>query len=325
MKLQRRRFLNLAAGAAAFPAASRMARAQTYPTRPVRIIAGFAAGGIVDILARIIGQALSERLGQPFIVENRLGAGSNIATEAVVRASPDGHTLLLISVGNAISPALYDNLSFNFIRDIAPVAAIMRVPNVMEVTPSLPVKTVPEFIAYAKANPGSISYGSAGVGTSVHVCAELFKQMTGVDMVHVPYRGMPGVLTDLLSGRIQVAFDNVSNSLEHIRAGRLRPLAVTTATRWPGLPDVQTVDESVPGFEASAFFGVGAPKDTPAEIVALLNKEINAMLASPVARARLTDLGGTMLSGSSADFGKFIARETEKWGKVIRTANIKAE
>jgi tripartite-type tricarboxylate transporter receptor subunit TctC len=201
----------------------------------------------------------------------------------------------------------------------------MRVPNVMEVTPSLPVKTVPEFIAYAKANPGSISYGSAGVGTSVHVCAELFKQMTGVDMVHVPYRGMPGVLTDLLSGRIQVAFDNVSNSLEHIRAGRLRPLAVTTATRWPGLPDVQTVDESVPGFEASAFFGVGAPKDTPAEIVALLNKEINAMLASPVARARLTDLGGTMLSGSSADFGKFIAGETEKWGKVIRTANIKAE
>jgi len=325
MKLQRRRFLNLAAGAAAFPATSRMARAQAYPTRPVRIVAGFAAGGIVDILARIIGQALSERLGQPFIVENRLGAGSNIATEAVVRASPDGHTLLLISVGNAISPALYDNLSFNFIRDIAPVAAIMRVPNVMEVTPSLPVRTVPEFIAYAKANPGSISYGSAGVGTSVHVCAELFKQMTGVDMVHVPYRGMPGVLTDLLSGRIQVAFDNVSNSLEHIRAGRLRPLAVTTATRWPGLPDVQTVDESVPGFEASAFFGVGAPKDTPAEIVALLNKEINAMLASPVARARLTDLGGTMLSGSSADFGKFIADETEKWGKVIRTANIKAE
>ncbi|MBR1266587.1 tripartite tricarboxylate transporter substrate binding protein [Bradyrhizobium sp. AUGA SZCCT0222] len=325
MKLQRRRFLNLAAGAAAFPAASRMARAQTYPSRPVRIIAGFAAGGIVDILARIIGQALSERLGQQFIVENRLGAGSNIATEAVVRASADGHTLLLISVGNAISPALYDNLNFNFIRDIAPVAAIMRVPNVMEVTPSLPVKTVPELIAYAKANPGSISYGSAGIGTSVHVCAELFKQMTGVDMVHVPYRGMPGVLTDLLSGRIQVAFDNVSNSIEHIRAGRLRALAVTTATRWHGLPDTPTVADSVPGFEASAFFGVGAPKDTPAEIVALLNKEINAILASPVARARLTDLGGTMLSGSSADFGTFIADETEKWGKVIRTANIKAE
>ena len=325
MKLQRRRFLNLAAGAAAFPAASRIARAQTYPSRPVRIIAGFAAGGIVDILARIIGQALSERLGQQFIVENRLGAGSNIATEAVVRASPDGHTLLLISVGNAISPALYDNLSFNFIRDISPVAAIMRVPNVMEVTPSLPVKTVPELIAYAKANPGSISYGSAGIGTSVHVCAELFKQMTGVDMVHVPYRGMPGVLTDLLSGRIQVAFDNVSNSIEHIRTGRLRALAVTTATRWHGLPDIPTVGDSVPGFEASAFFGVGAPKETPAEIVALLNKEINAILASPVARARLTDLGGTMLSGSPADFGKFIADETEKWGKVIRTANIKAE
>ncbi|MBR1144445.1 tripartite tricarboxylate transporter substrate binding protein [Bradyrhizobium sp. AUGA SZCCT0431] len=325
MKLQRRRFLNLAAGAAAFPAATRMARAQTYPSRPVRIIAGFAAGGIVDILARIIGQALSERLGQPFVVENRLGAGSNIATEAVVRASPDGHTLLLISVGNAISPALYDNLSFNFIRDISPVAAIMRVPNVMEVTPSLPVKNVPELIAYAKANPGSISYGSAGVGTSVHVCAELFKQMTGVDMVHVPYRGMPGVLTDLLSGRIQVAFDNVSNSIEHIRTGRLRALAVTTATRWPGLPDIPTVGDSVPGFEASAFFGVGAPKDTPAEIVGLLNKEINAILASPVAAARLTDLGGTMLPGSPADFGKFIADETEKWGKVIRTANIKAE
>ncbi|MBR1284888.1 tripartite tricarboxylate transporter substrate binding protein [Bradyrhizobium sp. AUGA SZCCT0177] len=325
MKLQRRRFLNLAAGAAAFPAASRMARAQTYPSRPVRIIAGFAAGGIVDILARIIGQALSERLGQQFIVENRLGAGSNIATEAVVRASPDGHTLLLISVGNAISPALYNNLNFNFIRDIAPVAAIMRVPNVMEVTPSLPVKTVPEFIAYAKANPGSISYGSAGVGTSVHVCAELFKQMTGIDMVHVPYRGMPGALTDLMSGRIQMLFDNISNSIEHIRAGRLRALAVTTATRWHGLPDTPTVGDSVPGFEASAFFGVGAPKETPAEIVALLNKEINAILASPVARARLTDLGGTMLSGSSADFGTFIADETEKWGKVIRTANIKAE
>lgn len=325
MKLQRRRFLNLAAGAAAFPAASRMARAQSYPSRPVRIIAGFAAGGIVDILARIIGQALSERLGQAFIVENRLGAGSNIATEAVVRASPDGHTLLLISVGNAISPALYDNLNFNFIRDISPVAAIMRVPNVMEVTPSLPVKTVPELIAYAKANPGSISYGSAGVGTSVHVCAELFKQMTGVDMVHVPYRGMPGVLTDLLSGRIQVAFDNVSNSIEHIRTGRLRALAVTTATRWPGLPNVPTVGDSVPGFEASAFFGVGAPKDTPAEIVGLLNKEINAILASPVAAARLSDLGGTMLPGSPADFGRFIADETEKWGKVIRTANIKAE
>jgi tripartite-type tricarboxylate transporter receptor subunit TctC len=325
MKLPRRKFLHLAAGAAALPAVSRIARAQAYPSRPVRIIAGYTAGGLVDILARVIGQSLSDRLGQQFIVENRLGAASNIATEAVVRAAPDGYTLLLVNPANAISATLYNNLSFNFIRDIAPVASIVRVPNIMEVNPSLPVKTVPEFIAYAKTNPGSVSFASAGVGTSVHMCGELFKEMTGVNMVHVPYRGMPGALTDLLSGRIQIVFDNLPNSIEHIRAGRLRALAVTTETRWPGLPDIPTVGDFVPGFEASAFFGVGVPKNTPVEIVALLNKEINAILADPRVRARLTDLGGTALSGSSADFSKLIAAETEKWGKVILAANIKAE
>jgi tripartite-type tricarboxylate transporter receptor subunit TctC len=326
MKLpHRRQFLHLAAGAAGLPAASRIARAQTYPTRPVRIIVGLSAGGIADLLARMIGQSLSERLGQQFVIENRLGAAGNIATEAVVRAPADGYTLLLVNPANAISATLYDNLNFNFLRDITPVASIVRVPNVMEVNPSLPVKTVPEFIAYAKSNPGSISFGSGGVGSSVHVSGELFKSMTGVSMVHVPYRGMPGALTDLLAGQLQLVFDNLPNSIEHIRAGRLRALAITTATRWPGLPDIPTVSEFVPGYEASAWFGVAAPKNTPTDIVDKLNREINSALADPKIGKRLVDLGGTVLAGTPGDFGNLIADETDKWGKVIRAAHIKAE
>jgi tripartite-type tricarboxylate transporter receptor subunit TctC len=325
MKLARRTFLHLTAGTAALPIVSRIARGQAYPARPVRIIAGFSAGGIVDVLARMIGQSLSERLGQQFFVENRLGAAGNIATEAVVRASPDGYTLLLVGVANAISATLYDNLSFNFIRDIAPVASIMRVPNVMEVTPSLPVNTVPEFIAYAKANPGKVTFVSGGVGTSVHMCGELFKAMTGIDMVHVPYRGMPGALTDLLSGRVQVAFDNLPNSIEYIKADRLRALAVTTDARWSGLPNIPTVGEFVKGYEASAWLGVGAPRNTRTEIIDFLNSQINAALNVPKTTARLTELGGTILIGSPSDFGKLIADETKKWAGVIRTANIKSE
>jgi tripartite-type tricarboxylate transporter receptor subunit TctC len=325
MKVQRRNLLRLSAIAAALSIMSRLAKAQVYPTRPVRIIVGYAAGGIVDILARMIGQALSERLGQQFIVENRLGAASNIATEAVVRAAADGYTLLLVNPANAISATLYDSLSFNFIRDIAPVASIMRVPNVMEVTPSLPVNTVPEFIAYAKGNPGKVMFASGGIGTSVHVCGELFKSMTGIDMVHVPYRGMPGALTDLLSGQVQVVFDNLPNSVEHIKAGRLRALAVTTETRWPDLPNIPTVGEFVSGYEASAWFGVGAPRNTPVEIIDLLNRQINAALKEPKITARLTELGGTVLIGSPTDFAKLIANETDKWGRVIKAAQIKVE
>ena len=282
MKLPRRQFLHLAAGAAALPAVSRIAWAQAYPTRPVRIIVGFAAGGAADIIARLIGQWLSERLGQPFVIENRPGAGSNIATEAVVRAPPDGYTLLLVGTANAINATLYDKLNFNFIRDIAPVAGIIRVPNVMVVNPSVPAKTVPEFIAYAKANPGKINMASGGIGTAAHVSGELFKMMAGVDMVHVPYRGAAPALTDLLGGQVQVMFASMPSSIEHIRAGKLRALAVTTATRSEALPDIPTVGEFVPGYEASAWYGVGAPKDTPAEIVDKLNKEINA--ASPIPR-----------------------------------------
>ena len=276
-----------------------------------------------DIVARLIGQWLSERLGQPFIIENRPGAGSNIATEAVVRAPPDGYTLLLVGPPNAINATLYDKLNFNFIRDIAPVASIVRVPNVMVVNPSVPAKTVPEFIAYAKANPGKINMASAGIGSSAHVAGELFKMMTGVDMVHVPYRGAAPALTDLLGGQVQVCSPRMPASIEYIKAGKLRALAVTTATRSEALPDVPTVGEFVPGYEASSWYGVGAPKNTPAEIVDKLNKEINAALADPKIKARLADLGGTALAGSPADFGKLIADETEKWGKVIRAANIK--
>jgi tripartite-type tricarboxylate transporter receptor subunit TctC len=325
MKLPRRRFLHLAAGAAALPTVARTARAQAYPTRPVRIIVGFAPGGAPDILARLIGQWLSERLGQPFIIENRTGAGGNIATEAVVNALPDGHTLLLVTPGNAINATLYENLNYNFIRDIAPVVGIIRVANVMEVNPSLPVKTVPEFIAYAKANPGKVNMASGGIGASDHMSGELFKMMAGVDMIHVPYRGAAPALTDLIGAQVQVMFSTVPASIQYVRAGKLRALAVTTATRSEALPDVPTVADFVPGYEASALFGFGAPKNTPIVIVEKLNKEINAGLVDPKLKARLVDLGGTALAGSPANFGKLVTVETEKWAKVIRAASIKAE
>jgi tripartite-type tricarboxylate transporter receptor subunit TctC len=307
------------------PAVSCAAWAKSYPSQPVRLIVGFAAGGPNDILARLLGQWLSERLGQPFVVENRLGAGSNIATEAVVHAAPDGYTLLLVGSPNAINATLYDKLSFNFIRDIAPVAGFMRGPLVMVVNPSVPAKTVPEFIAYAKANPGKLSYGSGGVGGITHMTPELFKMMAGVDMVHVPYRGVAPALTDLLGGRVQVLFANPAQSIPYARAGKLRALAITAATRSAVLPDIPTVGEFVTGYEASSVFGFGAPKNTPAEIIDILNKEINAGLADPKIKARLTDLDGTPLVGSSTDFAKLIAEETEKWGKVIRAAHIKVD
>ncbi|HEY6257780.1 MAG TPA: tripartite tricarboxylate transporter substrate binding protein [Xanthobacteraceae bacterium] len=321
----RRQVLYLAAGAAALPCISRIAWAQTYPTRPVRMIVGFAAGGPTDILARLIGQWLAQRLGQPFLIEDRPGAGSNIATEAVVNAAADGYTLLLVAPANTINATLYDKLNYNFIRDIAPVAGILRTFYVMEVNPSVPATTVPEFIAYAKANPGKINMASAGSGTPQHVAGELFKMITRTDMVHVPYRGSAPALTDLLGGQVQVMFDNLTSSLEYIRAGKLRPLAVTTVTRSEALPDVPTVGDFVPGFEASATFGVGAPKATPVGIIERLNREINAGLADPKIRTRLADLGGMVLPGSPADFAKLIADETEKWGKVVKFAGIKPE
>ncbi|HEY1473749.1 MAG TPA: tripartite tricarboxylate transporter substrate binding protein, partial [Pseudolabrys sp.] len=323
MKLPRRKFLHLTAGAAALPAASRIARAQAYPTRPVRIIVGQAAGSGSDIAARLLGQRLSERLGQPFVVENRPGAGGNIATEAVVRALPDGYTLLLAVAANAINATLYDKLNYNFIRDIAPVAGIFRVPQVMEVNPSIPAKTVPEFIAFAKANPGKVNMASAGIGSVHHVAGELFKFMTGIDMIHVPYRGTTPALTDLLAGQAQVMFDVTPSSTPHIKAGRLRALAVTTATRVDVLPEVPVMGDFVPGYEASAWLGFGAPKDTPAAIIDVLNSEVNAGLADPMIKARFADLGATVLPGSPADFGKLIAEETEKWAKVVKFAGIK--
>jgi tripartite-type tricarboxylate transporter receptor subunit TctC len=325
MKLPRRQFLHLAAGAAALPAVSRVARAQAYPSRPVRIIVGFPAGSSGDIVARLMGQWLSERLGQPFITENRPGAAANIGTEAVVKAPPDGHTLLQVASANAINATLYDKLNFNFIRDIAPVATIMRGPFVMMVNPSVPARTVPEFIAYAKANPGKINFASVGNGTTPHIGGELFKMMTGVNMVHVPYRGSPPVLTDLIAGQVQMSFVALVGNIEHIRAGKLRALAVTTTTRWDELPDLPTVGEFVPGFEASIWIGIDAPRNTPAEIIHSLNKEINAALADPKMKTRLADLGGTVLAGSPADFAMLIADDTEKWAKVIRAANIKPE
>jgi tripartite-type tricarboxylate transporter receptor subunit TctC len=325
MKLRRRNFLHLAAGAVALPAVSRVARAQAYPTRPVRLVVGFAAGGGTDIVGRVIGQWLSERLGQQFIVENRPGAGTNIATEAVVRAPADGYTLLLTSSANAINATLYDKLKFNFIRDIAPVAGIIRVPLVMVVNPSFPAKTIPEFIAYAKANPGRVSVASAGVGSGPHVAGELFKMMTGLNLVHVPYRGGAPALSDLLGGLVQVYFAGVGATLEHISAGNLRPLAVTTASRSHALPDIPAMGDFLPAYEASSVYGLGAPRNTPVEIIDKLNKEINAALADPKMKARLADLDGTVLPGSPADFGKLIVDETEKWGKVIKFAGIKAE
>jgi tripartite-type tricarboxylate transporter receptor subunit TctC len=323
MKLPRRKFLHLALGAAALPAVSSITRAQTYPSRPVRIIVPFAPAGSSDIVARLVGQWLSERLGQPFVIENRPGGGGNIGTEAVVRASPDGYTLLMVGGWNAINATLYDKLSFNFIRDIAPVAGVIRTANVMVVHPSVPAATVPEFIAYAKSKPGKTTMASAGKGTPSHVAGELFKMMTGVDMVHVPYRSAGPALTDLLGGQVQVMFPTTVSSIEYVRDGRLRALAVTTATRLEVLPDVPTVGEFLPGYEASGWSGIGAPKGTPIEIIEKLNKEINASLAGPKLKARLADLGGTVFTGSPSDWGKLIAEETEKWGKVIRALNIK--
>jgi tripartite-type tricarboxylate transporter receptor subunit TctC len=325
MKLPRRQFLHLAAGAAALPAVSRFARAQGYPSRPVRIVVGFPAGGGSDITARLMGQWLSERLGQPFVVENRPGAATNIATEAVVRAPADGYTLLLFGSSSAINATFYDKLPFNLIRDISPVAGINRVPYVIVLNPSVPAKSVPEFITYAKANPGKINMASSGNGSVQHVSGELFKIMTGISLVHVPYRGAAPALTDLISGQVQVMFDAVSSSIEYIRAGKLRALAMTTATRSDALPDLPTISDFVPGYETSSWSGIGAPKNTPVEIVDKLNKEINAALADPKVKARLADLGSVQMPLSSADFGNLISESVEKWGKVIRTANIKAE
>ncbi len=325
MKLPRRSFLYLAAGAAALPAVSRVAGAQTYPTRPVRVIFGFPAGGGSDTIARLMGRWLSERLGQPFVIENRPGNVTNIATEAVARAPADGYTLLLATSPNATNATLYPNLNFNFIRDIAPVASIGRIASVMEVNTSFPAKTVDEFITYAKANPGKISFGSTGNGATGHMSGELFKMMTGVNMIHVPYRSAPPALADLIAGQVQVMFDPIATSIESIRAGKLRPLAVTTSMRSATLPDIPTVSDFLPGYESSAWFGVGVPRDTPVEIVDKLNQEINAGLADLNVKARLADLGVTVVAGPPADFAKFIADETEKWGKVVKFAGIKVE
>jgi len=324
LRLVRRRFLQLA-GAAAVATVPRSAVALDYPTRPVRIIVGNAAGSTVDFLARLMGQWLGDRLGQLFVVENRPGAGGNIGAEAVVRAAPDGYTLLLVTTSNMINATLYEKLSYNFIRDIAPVASIGRGPLVMEVNPSFPARTVPELIAYAKANPGKINVASGGNGTSPHVSSELFKMMAGLDMVHVPYRGISQALTDLIGGQVQLMFDTTAGSIGYIRSGKLRPLAVTTATRIPALPDVPPLADFVPGYESSAFNGVGAPRDTPGEIVDRLNREINAGLADPAMKARLDDLGIIVMAGTAAEFGKRIAEETEKWAKVVKFSGARAE
>ncbi len=323
--MDRRSFLHLAAAAAALPASARIARADTYPSRPVHIILGFPAGGSSDVIGRMMAQRLSEDLGQPFVFENRPGAGSNLGAQAAARAAPDGHTLLWATSANAINATLYDNLPFNFIRDFAPVASVFRVPNVLEVHPSIPARTVPEFIAYAKANPGKINMASGGNGSTAHVSGELFKMMAGVDLRHVPYRGSAPALIDLLGGQVQAMFDLMSTSIEHIRAGRLRPLAVTTAARSEALPDIPTVGEFLPGYEAGTWNGIVAPANTPAEIVDLLNAKVNAGLADPTIKARLANLGASVLAGSPAEFAKLLAEETEKWAKVIKFAGIKAD
>ncbi len=325
MTLPRRRFLHLAAGAAALPLWARAARADTYPARPVRMINGFPAGGPSDIFGRLFGQWLSEHLGQPFLMESRAGAGSNIATEYVVRAPADGYTLFVMTSANTINATLYNNLPYNFIRDMAPVASFVRVPQVLEVTPSLPVHTVPEFIAYAKANPGKLTMGSAGIGTVQHVAGELFKHMTGVDIVHVPYRGQAPAMTDLLGGQIQLMFDTVPAALPSLKAGKLRALAVTTTSKFPAMPELPVMADFVPGYESSAMYGMMAPKATPTEILEKLNKEINAGLADAKMQERIAQLGCIPLPLSRAAFGKLIADETEKWGKVIKAANIKPE
>jgi len=325
MGIPRRQFLYQIASAAALPTVTQFAWAQAYPTRPVRVVVTFPAGSTSEILARPLAQWLQERLGRPFVIENRPGAGGTIGTEAVVRASPDGYTLLLVAGAHTVNATLYDKLSFNFIRDIAPIAAISREAAVMTVNPSVPAKTVPEFIAYAKANPGKVNMGSAGIGSPSHVTGELFKMMTGLNMVHVAYRGSPAAFTDLIAGQVQVSFGSMSVSISHINAGTVRPLAVTTMARSAVLPDLPSVSEFIPGYEASAVWGLGAPRNTPVEIIDKLNKEINAALAEPKLKGRFTEMGISALAGSPADFGKLIAAETEKWGKVVKFANIRPE
>ena len=325
MRIPRRRFLQLAAGAAALPAISRSASAQAYPSQPIRIIVGFAAGSGSDIFARLMAQWLSERLGQSVLIENRPGAGGNIGTESVVKAAPDGYTLLQWVPANAVNNSLYEKLSFNFLRDIAPVAGTARSPYVVVVNPALPVNTIPELVAHAKANPGKLNFASAGVGTGIHMAGELFKMMAGVNMVHVPYRGAAGAMTDLIGGQVQLMFDTMAASIPHIKGGKVRALAVTTAARSALLPDLPIVADFVPGYEASGPFGLGAPKDTPPAVIEKLNKEINAVLADPKVKARLADLGSEPLTGSPAEIGRMLAAETDKWAKVIKAANIKVE
>jgi tripartite-type tricarboxylate transporter receptor subunit TctC len=325
MNLIRRRFLQLAGAVIAAPAGSRLAWSQAYPVRPMHMVVGFAAGGGADIMARLIGQALGQRLGQQIIVDNRPGAGTNIGTEVVVKAPPDGYTLLLVNSPAAINTTLYDNLSFDFVRDIAPVASIGRVPLVMVVNPALPAKTIPEFIAYAKANPGKVNMGSGGNGAPDHMSGELFKALAGVGILHVPYRGVAPAITDLLGGQVQVIFGTMPAVIELIKAGKLRALGVTTATRSSELPDVPPIGEFVPGYEASQWYGIGAPRNTPAEIIERLNKETNTVLADPKIKARLAELGASVLSGSPADFGKLIVDETDKWAKVVKISGVKAE
>jgi len=325
MKLPRRRFLALTAGAVALPALARIARAEIYPARPVRLIIGYPPGGSADVTARLMGQWLSERLGQQLVIESRPGAGTNIATEAVVRAPPDGYTLLLVAPANAINASLYDKLNYNFIRDIVPVSGLIRFPNVVVVNPAVPVNTIPELIAYAKANPGKLNMASSGNGSTIHVSGELFKMMTGINMVHVPYRGGAPALTDMVAGQVQVMFDNLPTSLEFIRAGKLRALAVTTAARSEVVPDLPTVADFVPGYEASAWYGLGVPKGTPDDIVEKLNKEINAVLGEAKPKARFAELGASVIAGSPAEFGTLVADETEKWAKVVKFSGAKPD
>jgi tripartite-type tricarboxylate transporter receptor subunit TctC len=325
MTFPRRQFLQLAAGAAVLPAISTIASAQSWPTRPIRLIIGYTPGGSADLTARLMGQWLSERLGQPFVIENRPGGGTNIATEAVVRSPPDGYTLLLAAPANAINATLYEKLNFNFLRDAEPVAGIIRFPNVVVVNPQVPVKSIPELIAYAKANPGKLNMASSGNGSTIHMSGELFKMLTGIDMVHVPYRGGAPALTDMLSGQVQVMFDNIPTCAEHVKSGKLRGLAVTSTTRSDVLPDLPTVADFLPGYEASAWYGFAAPKGTPVEIIERLNKEVNAVLADPAAKTRFAELGAFLLPGSAAEFGKLLADETEKWGKVVRFSGARVD
>jgi len=325
MNLLRRTFLHLLAGVAALPAISRPACAQAYPSRPVRWIVGFTPAGGNDITARLIGQWLTDRLGQPFVIENRPGAGTNIAAEIVINSPPDGYTLFLTNFSNAVNAALYEKLSFDFMRDMVPVVGISRAPVILAINPSVPAKTVPEFIAYAKANPGKLNMGSAGIGSAGHLAGELLQMMTGIKLVHVPYRGNAPALTDLIAGQVQLVFPSSASSIEHVRTGNVRGLAVTGSTRLDALPDLPTVADFVPGYEASSLYGIGAPRNTPAEVIDRLNKEVNAALADPKLKARLADLGGTPFGGSSAEFGKLMAEETEKWGKVVKFAGIKPQ